>query len=174
MLAIVAGGIPATCDGNDHVGVIRNGGTYLSQHLRKNDFWAEGEKQVCGQRIGQGAALLGLEGAVTDAPFEALRANRVWQPTRSSRTTRHTRSTFSRPTPDSFTRNPLCRGGTSRHPQGKRLPSESPIDAKVLRVGRHNRMLPVQFGQANKARVRIVHPLAVANEQRSQGSRLVR
>jgi len=23
------------------VGVIRNGGTYLSQHLRKNDYWAE-------------------------------------------------------------------------------------------------------------------------------------
>ncbi len=61
------------------VGVIRNGGTYLSQHLRKNDYWAEGEKQVCGQWIGQGATLLGLEGAVTDAPFEALRANRDWQ-----------------------------------------------------------------------------------------------
>jgi len=61
------------------VGVIRNGGTYLSQHLRKNDYWAEGEKQVCGKWIGQGATLLGLEGAVTDAPFEALRANRDWQ-----------------------------------------------------------------------------------------------
>jgi conjugative relaxase-like TrwC/TraI family protein len=61
------------------VGVIRNGGNYLSQHLRKNDYWAEGEKQVCGEWIGQGATLLGLEGAVTDAPFEALRANRDWQ-----------------------------------------------------------------------------------------------
>jgi conjugative relaxase-like TrwC/TraI family protein len=60
------------------VGVIRNSGTYLSQHLRKNDYWAEGEKQVCGEWIGQGAMLLGLEGAVTDAPFEALRANRDW------------------------------------------------------------------------------------------------
>lgn len=61
------------------VGVIRNGGTYLSQHLRKNDYWAEGEKQVCGEWIGQAATLLGLEGAVTDAPFEALRSNRDWQ-----------------------------------------------------------------------------------------------
>ncbi len=61
------------------VGVIRNGGTYLSQHLRRNDYWAEGEKQVCGEWIGQGAAMLGLEGAVTDAPFEALRENRDWQ-----------------------------------------------------------------------------------------------
>jgi conjugative relaxase-like TrwC/TraI family protein len=61
------------------VGVIRNGGNYLSQHLRKNDYWAEGEKQVCGEWIGQGATLLGLEGAVTDGPFEALRSNRDWQ-----------------------------------------------------------------------------------------------
>ncbi len=61
------------------VGVIRNGGTYLAQHLRQNDYWAEGEKQVCGEWIGQAAARLGLEGAVTDAPFEALRANRDWQ-----------------------------------------------------------------------------------------------
>lgn len=61
------------------VGVIRNGGTYLSQHLRKNDYWAEGEKQVCGEWIGQGVTMLGLEGVVTDAPFEALRANRDWQ-----------------------------------------------------------------------------------------------
>ena len=61
------------------VGVIRNGGTYLSQHLRKNDYWAEGEKQVCGEWIGQGATMLGLEGAVTDAPFEALRENFDWQ-----------------------------------------------------------------------------------------------
>ena len=61
------------------VGVIRNGGTYLSQHLRKNDYWAEGEKQVCGQWNGQGSMMLGLEGVVTDAPFEALRANRDWQ-----------------------------------------------------------------------------------------------
>lgn len=47
------------------VGVIRNGGTYLSQHLRQNDYWAEGEKQVRGEWIGQGAEKLGLEGAVT-------------------------------------------------------------------------------------------------------------
>jgi conjugative relaxase-like TrwC/TraI family protein len=61
------------------VGIIRNGGTYLSQHLRKNDYWAEGEKQVCGEWIGHGATMRGLDGAVTDAPFEALRANRDWQ-----------------------------------------------------------------------------------------------
>jgi len=58
------------------IGIIRNGGTYLSQHLRKNDYWAEGEKEVCGEWIGEGARALGLSGEVTDEPFEALRLNR--------------------------------------------------------------------------------------------------
>ena len=58
------------------VGIIRNGATYLSQHLRKNDYWAEGEKEVRGEWIGEGAKALGLEGAVTDEPFNALRQNR--------------------------------------------------------------------------------------------------
>ncbi len=58
------------------VGVIRNGATYLSQHLRKNDYWAEGEKQVVGEWIGQGAKALGLAGEVEAEAFEALRKNR--------------------------------------------------------------------------------------------------
>jgi conjugative relaxase-like TrwC/TraI family protein len=58
------------------VGVIRNGGTYLSRHLRKNDYWSEAEQEVQGEWIGEGAKALGLSGAVTDAPFEALRENR--------------------------------------------------------------------------------------------------
>lgn len=58
------------------VGIIRNGSTYLSHHLRKNDYWSEGEKEVQGEWIGEGAKALGLEGAVTDKPFEALRQNR--------------------------------------------------------------------------------------------------
>lgn len=58
------------------VGVIRNGATYLSQHLRKNDYWAEGENEVQGEWIGEGAKALGLTGPVTDGPFEALRSNR--------------------------------------------------------------------------------------------------
>lgn len=69
-------------DGRTHlkgmitVGVIRNGATYLSHHLRKNDYWSEGEKAVQGEWIGQAAAALGLAGSVTDAPFDALRLNR--------------------------------------------------------------------------------------------------
>lgn len=58
------------------VGIIRNGATYLSHHLRKNDYWSEGEKEVQGEWIGEGARALGLDGAVTDKPFEALRQNR--------------------------------------------------------------------------------------------------
>lgn len=58
------------------VGVIRNGATYLSHHLRKNDYWAEGEREVRGEWIGEGAKALGLAGAVTDEPFDTLRQNR--------------------------------------------------------------------------------------------------
>jgi conjugative relaxase-like TrwC/TraI family protein len=58
------------------VGLIRNGSTYLSQHLRKNDYWAEGEKAVLGEWIGEGAKALGLAGPVTEKPFEMLRQNR--------------------------------------------------------------------------------------------------
>lgn len=58
------------------VGIIRNGANYLSHHLRKNDYWAEGEKAVLGEWIGEGAKALGLSGEVSDKPFEALRQNR--------------------------------------------------------------------------------------------------
>jgi len=58
------------------IGLIRNGGTYLSHHLRKNDYWAEGEKEVQGEWIGEGARALGLTGEVTDEPFDMLRQNR--------------------------------------------------------------------------------------------------
>jgi len=52
------------------VGVIRNGGTYLAKHLRKNDYWSEGEKEVRGEWIGEAAAALGLEGEVDAKAFE--------------------------------------------------------------------------------------------------------
>src|SRR4051812_38507094 len=58
------------------IGVIRSGSTYLSQHLRRNDYWAEGEKEVRGEWVGEGAKRLGMSGVVTDKPFDALRQNR--------------------------------------------------------------------------------------------------
>jgi conjugative relaxase-like TrwC/TraI family protein len=78
------------------VGIIRNGATYLSQHLRKNDYWAEGEKQIRGEWIGQAAVRLGLEGAVTDKPFDALRLNKDWRTGKrlTARENRKTRMAF--------------------------------------------------------------------------------
>jgi hypothetical protein len=46
------------------VGTIRNDANYLSHHLRKNDYWAEGEKAMLGEWIGEGAKALGLSGQV--------------------------------------------------------------------------------------------------------------
>lgn len=53
---------------------IRNGATYLGNHLSANDYYAEGEK-VRGEWIGQGARMLGLRGEVMSDQFEALRCN---------------------------------------------------------------------------------------------------
>jgi conjugative relaxase-like TrwC/TraI family protein len=47
-----------------------------SRHLRKNDYWAEGEKEVEGIWAGEAARLLELEGAVRAKQFEALRMGR--------------------------------------------------------------------------------------------------
>ena len=53
---------------------ITGGETYLSKHLRSNDYYAEGE-EVAGEWIGKGAQALGLEGAVHEEHFEMLRNN---------------------------------------------------------------------------------------------------
>ena len=58
------------------VGLIRNGATYRSQHLRKNDYWSEGEKEARGEWSGKGARALGVTAPVTDKRFEPLRQNR--------------------------------------------------------------------------------------------------
>lgn len=54
---------------------IRDGATYLGNHLSANDYYAEGEK-VAGLWVGQGAAFLGLRGEVAAEQFESLRSNR--------------------------------------------------------------------------------------------------
>jgi conjugative relaxase-like TrwC/TraI family protein len=53
---------------------IAGGETYLSKHLRANDYYAEGEK-VDGEWIGKGAQMLGLDGTVEAEHFEMLRNN---------------------------------------------------------------------------------------------------
>ena len=53
---------------------INGGETYLSKHLRSNDYYEEG-KEVAGEWIGNGAKQLGLEGAVESEHFEMVRNN---------------------------------------------------------------------------------------------------
>src|SRR5580658_2586795 len=53
---------------------IYNGGTYLKNHLRANDYYSKGER-VTGEWVGIGAEKLGLNGEVTPEQFEALRTN---------------------------------------------------------------------------------------------------
>ena len=48
------------------------GETYAAHHLSNNDYYAVGET-VIGQWMGNGAKLLGLEGAVSMDDFEAIR-----------------------------------------------------------------------------------------------------
>jgi conjugative relaxase-like TrwC/TraI family protein len=53
---------------------IFGGGSYLKNHLTRNDYYAEGEK-VTGHWIGHGAEWLWLDGEVEAEQFEALREN---------------------------------------------------------------------------------------------------
>ena len=53
---------------------IRNGSTYLENHLSANDYYAQGER-VKGEWLGKGAESLGLSGEVRPEVFEALRVN---------------------------------------------------------------------------------------------------
>ncbi len=56
---------------------IRNGSTYVAQHLAANDYYSEGEC-VVGEWMGEGAKRLGLDGPIhpDDSAFENLRLNR--------------------------------------------------------------------------------------------------
>ena len=56
---------------------IKDGGTYLKNHLSANDYYSEKET-VIGQWVGRGAEHLGLRGEIAagDPAFEALRKNR--------------------------------------------------------------------------------------------------
>ena len=58
------------------VAVLKDGDRYLQRHLQKNDYWAEGEKAVVGEWIGEAAAALGLHGPIEPQAFELLRKNR--------------------------------------------------------------------------------------------------
>jgi TrwC relaxase len=67
---------------------IRNGSTYLENHLSANDYYAKGER-VKGQWVGQGAESLGLTGEARPEDLEALRVNQ--RPGTSERLTPRTK-----------------------------------------------------------------------------------
>ncbi len=69
---------------------IRNGSTYLANHLSANDYYAKGEK-VTGEWVGKGAESLGLSGEVSTTDFEALRINQ--RPGTGERLTPRTKDT---------------------------------------------------------------------------------
>jgi len=54
---------------------IKDGSSYLGNHLRKNDYWTEGEKQVEGLWLGTAAEMLNIAACDFDEAFEALRTN---------------------------------------------------------------------------------------------------
>src|SRR5215468_8713282 len=49
-----------------------DGKGYSTRHVQHSDYYAEGER-VVGRWMGRGAVMLGLQGAVQDYDFEALR-----------------------------------------------------------------------------------------------------
>ena len=86
---------------------IRNGSTYLENHLSANDYYAKGER-VKGQWVGEGAESLGLTGEVRPEDFEALRVNQ--RPGTGERLTPRTKE-MRQPT--------LCRGGAGIPGKGR-------------------------------------------------------
>jgi TrwC relaxase len=69
---------------------IRNGSTYLENHLSANDYYAKGER-VTGEWVGKGAESLGLSGEVRPEDFESLRINQ--RPATGERLTPRTKET---------------------------------------------------------------------------------
>ena len=66
--------LPKSSDSMFTSAKIRNGSTYLENHLSANDYYAKGER-VTGEWVGKGAESLGLSGEVRPEDFEALRVN---------------------------------------------------------------------------------------------------
>ena len=61
--------LPKSSDSMFTSAKIRNGSTYLENHLSANDYYAKGER-VTGEWVGKGAESLGLSGEVRPEAFE--------------------------------------------------------------------------------------------------------
>lgn len=55
--------------------VMKDGATYLATHLKKNDYWFEGEEERQGEWVGKVSDRLELETLDFDKAFESLRTN---------------------------------------------------------------------------------------------------
>ncbi|MCE0521373.1 MAG: relaxase domain-containing protein [Methylacidiphilales bacterium] len=102
---------------------IYNGGTYLKNHLRANDYYSKGER-VTGEWVGIGAEKLGLSGEVTAEQFEALRSNH--HPLSGEQLTPRTKDT--RVTSTREAEKDFCK---KHHRQG----TEAEIEAHRLKMG---------------------------------------
>jgi len=128
---------------------IYNGGTYLKNHLRANDYYSKGER-VTGEWVGIGAEKLGLRGEVTPEQFEALRTNH--HPVSGEQLTPRTKETrvaSTREAGDDFRK--------KHHRQG----SETEVEAHRLKMGpQPNRVAFYDFQCSAQKSVSIMGVLA--------------
>jgi conjugative relaxase-like TrwC/TraI family protein len=128
---------------------IYNGGVYLENHLRANDYYSKGER-VTGTWVGIGAEKLGLNGEVTPEQFEALRTNQ--NPLTGHKLTPRTKDTR-----DASTRDAEIEFRKKHHRAG----TETEIEAHRLKMGQlPNRVAFYDFQCSAQKSVSIMGVLA--------------
>jgi conjugative relaxase-like TrwC/TraI family protein len=128
---------------------IHNGGVYLENHLRANDYYSKGER-VTGTWVGIGAEKLGLNGEVTPEQFEALRINQ--NPITGEKLTPRTKETR-----EASTREAESEFRKRHHRAG----TEAEIEAQRLKMGQlPNRVAFYDFQCSAQKSVSIMGVLA--------------
>jgi conjugative relaxase-like TrwC/TraI family protein len=128
---------------------IYNGGVYLENHLRANDYYSKGER-VTGTWVGIGAEKLGLNGEVTPEQFEALRTNQ--NPLTGEKLTPRTKDTR-----EASTRDAEIEFRKRHHRAG----TEAEIEAQRLKMGQlPNRVAFYDFQCSAQKSVSIMGVLA--------------
>jgi conjugative relaxase-like TrwC/TraI family protein len=128
---------------------IYNGGVYLENHLRANDYYSKGER-VTGTWVGIGAEKLGLNGEVTPEQFEALRTNQ--NPLTGDKLTPRTKDTR-----EASTRDAEIEFRKKHHRAG----TETEIEAHRLKMGQlPNRVAFYDFQCSAQKSVSIMGVLA--------------
>ena len=142
---------------------IYNGGTYLKNHLRANDYYSKGER-VSGEWVGIGAEKLGLNGEVTPEQFEALRSNHhPLSGEKLTPRTKETRVSSTREAEDDFRK--------KHHRPG----SETEVEAHRLKMGpQPNRVAFYDFQCSAQKSVSIMGVLAGDDQLREAHERASR